>query len=137
MYGSLRSHIVAEILLVEPDQVLARTYAAALKVAGHHVRTSLTAQGALQAADANAPDLVLLELQLVAHSGVEFLHEFRSYADWQRIPVIINSSVPPQEFRQSVDMLKNRLGVQAYLYKPATTLSTLLDAVEATFAAVA
>jgi DNA-binding response OmpR family regulator len=123
---------VARILLIEPDIVLARTFEVALKHAGHDVRLSPGAQDAVQLADESRPDLVLLELQLVAHSGVEFLHEFRSYTDWQSVPVIILSKVPTHEFKMSMDSLKNRLGVRAYLYKPATTLQKLITTINET-----
>lgn len=116
--------------------MLSETYVQALTNAGHQVRVARTAQAAIHAADELTPDAVVLELQLVAHSGIEFLYEFRSYADWQKIPVVVVSNVPPQEFNQSIDALKTRLGVRAYLYKPATNLKRLLRAVEAATAPV-
>ena len=118
-----------KILLVEPDHILATTYSQALQTAGHHVVIEPTAQAAISAADASKPDLVILELQLVEHSGIEFLYEFRSYTDWQAIPVIIQSQVPPQEFADNWQLLQDELGVQTYLYKPRTSLSGLLQAV--------
>lgn len=120
---------MAHILLIEPDRSLALAYARALEVAGHTVAMSSSAQTALEAADESSPEVVLLELQLVAHSGVEFLYEFRSYADWQTIPVIILSKVPPAEFNQSLRMMKEHLGIAAYCYKPQTDLSQLLHEV--------
>lgn len=114
-----------KILLIEPDKKLATTYTAYLESHGHTIHSATHAQAGILAADKTTPDLVILELQLVAHSGIEFLHEFRSYADWQNIPVIIHSHVPPQEFAASEAMLR-RLGVRAYHYKPRTTLATLL-----------
>jgi DNA-binding response OmpR family regulator len=121
---------MANILLIEPDAVLARTYVQALERAGHTVALAHGAQAAINAADATRPDLVLLELQLVAHSGIEFLYEFRSYADWLNIPVIILSNVPPAEFRDSARVLKAQLGVVAYYYKPHVTLQNLLHIVD-------
>jgi len=121
---------MANILLIEPDRVLARTYGSALERAGHKVQAATTAQSALQLADEVCPEVVLLELQLVAHGGVEFLYEFRSYADWQSIPIAIVSNVPPAEFNQSVGVLRERLGVVAYCYKPQTNLQHLQRAVE-------
>ncbi|HWB39003.1 MAG TPA: response regulator [Candidatus Saccharimonadales bacterium] len=120
---------MAQILLVEPDQLLAKTYAAGLTYAGHNVVAARTAQSAVQAADALQPDLVVLELQLVEHSGVEFLYEFRSYSEWQNVPVMIHSHVPPAEFNSHLQLLKDELGVQVYLYKPATSLQFLLETV--------
>jgi len=121
---------MAEILLVEPDRRLASTYAKALQAAGHHVTAVPSAQTAIMAADAVLPDLVILELQLVEHSGIEFLYEFRSYPDWQAVPIIIQSQVPPAEFSDNWQLLQDELGVQAYLYKPRTSLRRLLAQVQ-------
>jgi DNA-binding response OmpR family regulator len=80
-------------------------------------------------ADVIQPDLVILELQLVEHSGIEFLYEFRSYTDWQQVPVIIQSQVPPAEFADSWQLLHDELGVRGYLYKPRTSLTQLLASI--------
>ncbi len=128
---------MANILLLEPDVKLANIYMASLQDAGHDVSHCTTAQAAILAADESMPDVVVLELQLVAHSGIEFLYEFRSYADWQLIPVIIISHVPPGEFAASAMLLHRRLGVRSYHYKPQTTLRTLLAAVGRELAAEA
>jgi DNA-binding response OmpR family regulator len=117
------------ILLIEPDRPLAEVYQTALLAAGHRVVVCAGAQAAIMAADQQAPQLVILELQLVEHSGIEFLYEFRSYGDWQNIPVILQSLVPPTEFNGSQDLLTNQLGVQAYLYKPRVNLKQLIKTV--------
>lgn len=114
-----------KVLIIEPDKILAQTYAIALHAAGHQPVCCTNAQQAIFAADAQTPDVVLLELQLVRHSGIEFLYEFRSYSEWQNIPVIIHSQVPPTEFIDNYDMLKEELGVVDYLYKPHTSLTKL------------
>lgn len=118
---------MAEILLIEPSRVLAQNYAMALKAANHKVRHYARGQSAIEAADKQAPELVIVELQIPAHNGLEFLYEFRSYTEWQEIPVIIHSVVPPAEVRQAAAM--THLGVKAYLYKPATTLAKLVETV--------
>src|SRR6267142_5468877 len=116
---------MADILLIEPDRVLADTYRQALTADGHQVTTVSGAQAAISAADDAKPDLVVLELQLVEHSGIEFLYEFRSYTDWQTVPVIVQTQVPPGEFQDSWPLLQQELGVQVYLYKPQTSLKRL------------
>ena len=113
------------VLLVEPDVILASTYQRTLEGGGHKVQISRTAQRAIYAADAICPDLVILEMQLVSHSGIEFLYEFRSYPEWQDIPVMVLSVVPPAEFQGSWEILHNELGVRAYHYKPRTSLAKL------------
>jgi DNA-binding response OmpR family regulator len=115
--------------MLEPDAVLARTYRLALEHEGHSVRRTVSAQDAVFLVDEKLPDVILVEIQLVAHSGIEFLYELRSYAEWQHLPVLIHSSIPPSEFEDSIELLRNRLNVAAYLYKPQTTLQSLLRAV--------
>ncbi len=117
------------ILLIEPDRILAGTYRQALESAGHHVVMCASAQSAIFATDEHRPDVILLELQLVGHSGLEFLYELRSYPEWQSIPAIIVSQVPAGEFASSWQLLKDELGVQAYHYKPLTSLQALLRSV--------
>jgi DNA-binding response OmpR family regulator len=121
------------ILLVEPDKLLATTYAKALQDDGHRLIWSQNAQQAIFAADTLVPDLVILELQLVSHSGIEFLYEFRSYPDWQHIPVLVLSQVPPTEFIDSWELLQDQLGVVDYLYKPHTTLAKLRSTLQSEF----
>ena len=119
------------ILLIEPDTLLARTYQAALEREGHNVIHALSAQAAVHAADQQVPDLVVLELQLPRHNGIEFLYEFRSYAEWLYIPVLIHTFVPSHELAHA-DILARELGVVRTLYKPETTLAQLCAAVRKT-----
>jgi DNA-binding response OmpR family regulator len=125
------------ILLIEPDRVLADTYRQALESAGHSVRMCAGAQSAVFCADEVTPDVVLLELQLVGHSGLEFLYEFRSYPEWQGIPVVIHSNVPAGELSGSWKLLKEQLGVASYHYKPLTSLQTLLRTISSVIPAEA
>lgn len=121
---------MSQILLIEPDRVLAETYRQALLGAGHQVVCCASAQAGIISADQHQPDLIILELQLVEHSGIEFLYELRSYPDWQDTPVIIHTHVPPGEFTSNRRLLKQQLGVASYLYKPATSLRELLASTE-------
>ena len=121
---------MAQILLLEPDKILAKTYSTALESVGHAVRLCASAQTAIVYADEMHPDIVIVELQLVSHSGIEFLYEFRSYVDWQNIPVIILTNVPESEFSGSQSLLRNDLNIQTYLYKPLTSLQKLIQCVD-------
>lgn len=112
------------ILLVEPDKKLAGTYRAALENAGHEVTWAAHAQDAVLMADGASPDIVLLELQLANHNGIEFLYEFRSYADWQGVPVVLLTSVGPHALNMKPETMV-QLGITRVLYKPATTLKQL------------
>jgi DNA-binding response OmpR family regulator len=122
---------MADILMLEPDALLADTYRQAFELFGHTVRRTVSAQDGVFKVDEARPDLILVELQLVAHSGIEFLYELRSYSEWQDIPVLIHSCIPPTEFEGSAGLLRDLLGVRGYLYKPHTTLAKLLREVRA------
>lgn len=121
------------ILIVEPDKVLAQTYATALQGAGHVVSICAGAQAGIFAADTCKPDVVIVELQLTGHSGIEFLYEFRTYDDWVDVPVIVLSNVPAGEFSGSWKLLRDQLGVSGYHYKPLTSLRTLIRSVNAEY----
>jgi DNA-binding response OmpR family regulator len=117
------------VLLVEPDTLLARTYRNALEQQGHTVAHSRSAQNAVHLADEQTPDVVVLELQLPHHNGVEFLYEFRSYSEWLQVPIVVHSFVPPQELTLA-STLRRELGVRTVLHKPATSLAALCLAVQ-------
>ena len=121
---------MAKVLLIEPDKPLAAVYQQALASAGHEVVVRHTAQSAIFAVDDGLPDLVLLELQLAAHSGIEFLYELRTYPEWQNVPVVVLSQIPAYELESSFRLLRDQLGISSYHYKPQVSLSQLLAIVE-------
>lgn len=120
---------MAQILLVEPDTVLAKTYAAALVQAGHHVLRAQDAQSAVNATDSVLPDCIVLEIRLPQHNGIEFLYELRSHADWQAIPVIVQSQLPFEQTGLNEPTMQE-LGIAGYCYKPETSLTTLCVLIE-------
>ena len=116
------------VLLVEPDKLQATAYQTALERDGHTVAHAVSAQSAVHLADQHAPDVVVLELQLPNHNGVEFLYEFRSYAEWLHIPVVIHTFVPLHDLAHATTLTKE-LNVTRTLYKPAISLAQLCVAV--------
>jgi DNA-binding response OmpR family regulator len=119
---------MAQILLIEPDDVLAEHYSTAITYAGHNVFRVRGAQEAINYSDTVKPDVVVMEIQLSEHNGVEFLYEFRSYPEWQNTPVIVLSSVPPTEFKHTPSLWEE-LAVLAYHYKPRTSLKQLVSSI--------
>jgi len=117
------------VLLIEPDVVQAQVIGKALMPLGHKVYHVASAQGAVHVSDEHTPDLIILEPQLPRHNGFEFLYEFRSYTEWQNIPVILHTMLPTSELTAPV--LSRELGVVSVLHKPDTSLSLLADTVQA------
>jgi len=112
----------AKVLVIEPGVSERSTMVEAL--AKYEVTVVASAGDAINAANDANVDLVIMELSLGGHSGMEFLYEFRTYADWQKIPVIVYSSL-----RVDDAVLKSRawqqLNISDYLYKPASSLERL------------
>jgi CheY-like chemotaxis protein len=119
---------MARILLIEPDTLLADVYGRTLLHVGYQVSHVTSGQAAIDDVDEHAPDLIILELQLPAHSGLEFLYEFRSYPEWQDIPVIVNTNLPPQSIVGD-ELLYEELGIRMWHYKPQATLQLLVRSV--------
>lgn len=117
---------MAGILLLEPDALLARTYSRSLEAAGHTVHCQKDAQKALTILDENQIDIIILELQLAGHNGVEFLYELRSYPDWDDIPVMLHTMVPVAHPGLGRTFWKE-LGISEYQYKPQTSLQQLVQ----------
>lgn len=117
------------VLLLEPDRLLAKLYSRMLEHRGYVVSCASNGQEAVYAADDAQPDVVILELQLPGHSGIEFLYEFRSYADWQTLPIILHTLVPVRALAAYQTQLET-LSIGKHLYKPTTSLERLLQAVD-------
>jgi len=117
------------VLIIEPDGILANTYQRAVVNAGENAYIAQNAQKAISMIDELKPSVIILELQLSGHSGIEFLHEFRSYEDWTNIKVIIHSSVPKTSLNLDARIWR-QLGIYKYLYKATTSLDRLVDSVK-------
>jgi len=112
------------VLLLEPNRLLLKSYRDFLKLKGFEVAGCANAQSGINAADTKKPDIVVVELLLAGHSGVEFLYEFRSYDEWSKIPAIIFTSLHKGELKVPSERLEE-LGVVAVLDKSKSSLEQL------------
>lgn len=93
------------------------------------VRCSENAESAIQLIDEQKPKIIVLEIQIAKHSGVEFLHEFRSYEDWLNVPILIYSKVPKYVFAaQEIDW--DKYGVKQYLTKSKYSTKDLIEIIK-------
>ena len=123
------------LLLIEPDKTLSKATTEYLGAKGMDVMVAESAQEAVNLCDQNEPDLVILELQLKNHNGIDFIHEFRSYPEWHKIPIVIYSMIPKKEFPFD-DRLWMELGVVKYLYKPKIKMSELFNELNEVFSEI-
>lgn len=116
-----------EVVIVD-DHALSRKHL--LTVLGFHgyaVRAFDSGAAARPALLAQAPDLVLLDLQMAGEDGYSLLAWMRAQPALARVPAIcVTASVPPSE-RERV----RAAGFAAFVPKPITPPQRLLDAVAA------
>lgn len=120
---------MANVLIIESDRILADNISQMLEQAGHQTAWNLDPQAAIDSADSKTPDAIIIDLMLAGRSGIEFLYEFRSYPEWQNVPVIVFSDITPEEFDHAGTGF-SQLNVAAYHYKPITKLSDLLASID-------
>lgn len=118
-----------KILLIEPDGILAGNIRDYFVKAGYEVIAHTDLQQAITSVDKSLPDAVILELQLAGRSGIEFLYEFRSYPDWQDLPVILYTILKSDELSAYKRVLRD-LNISRILYKPETRLNLLREAID-------
>jgi two-component system phosphate regulon response regulator PhoB len=106
--------VPARILVVEDERDIAALVAYHLTKEGYRVRTAEGGQEALEAAAAERPDLLLLDLMLPGYSGYDVLAELRRQPVLSDVPVIILTAR-----REEADRVKGlELGADDYLTKP-------------------
>lgn len=78
---------MARILIVDDDLAVSQTFARMLRLDGHEVSTFETAAGALDAAERQIPDALILDMRMTGTGGLEFLRNLRANARFQTVPV--------------------------------------------------
>lgn len=100
-----------KILVVEDDAAVRRLVTTTLTLHGYTCQEAKTANQALLELSTQPPDLVVLDLGLPDHDGVEVIHALR---EWSTLPVIVVSA--RLEDADKVEALD--AGADDYLVKP-------------------
>lgn len=115
-----------KILIAEDDAAIRRLASECLTRRGHDVAQAADGVQACDAAEAEKPDLILLDLLLPRRDGYTVLLFLRSRPETRAIPVLLLSGEPPEEQEE----IARALGADGYLPKPFTPTG-LIQAVEA------
>lgn len=103
-----------KILIVDDEEPIAAYLARKLQKLGHVVRVASDGQEAIDAAFADCPDLVLLDVKLPRKSGLEVAAALRADARTRRVAIIMLSAKAQQsEIDQGL-----KAGADRYLCKP-------------------
>lgn len=116
------------IFIIEPDKLLAKNMAHALRQADRQTILFSTASVAIKALEKIIPDLVVMEIALPMHNGFEFLYEMLSYSDSQNVKIVINSLVQEDTIPWGF-INRGEMGIVEYLPKQFTQLTRLAEVV--------
>ncbi len=115
-----------KLLLVEDDPFLSSLLKARLTKEGFLVFHAVDGEEALQMAEKEKPDLVLLDLILPKKSGFEVLEIMRGDPRLEKVPTMIVSNLG-----QESDLVRGReLGAIAYFIKAKTSIDILVKEVK-------
>ena len=105
---------MARILLIEDEPNIQRLICYALQTKGHHVTVAQDGRAGLEAAQAEAPDLVLLDMVMPEMSGMEVLMALKGDSSLENIPVlVVTASAQKEEAERAIES-----GAAGYLIKP-------------------
>jgi diguanylate cyclase (GGDEF)-like protein len=108
---------MADILVVEDEQLIARLLEETLQIEGYNVVTVLNGEDAVQFALCETPHLVILDLMLPGIDGYEVVRRLRTYPKTMHIPIIVLSSCGGT--KDKVNAFE--FGVDDYITKPFHT----------------
>jgi DNA-binding response OmpR family regulator len=114
------------VLIVDDDELLRNALTSALKEANFNAVGAADGETALSKAEANPPNLIILDERMPGMSGSEFLEKLRAQAWGQDIDVIVLTG------SQDVSQINQKLarGVADYLDKASMTPEKIVTLVK-------
>lgn len=104
----------ARILAVDDEPDVLTIVQSALQSEGYEVETAANGQDCLEAAKANPPDLILLDVMMPGMSGFDVLRELKAHDPTSRIPIIMLTGL--SERKKIQEALAS--GIDYYIIKP-------------------
>lgn len=105
---------MGSILFVDDDSISLQLMTRAVSLLGHEVVCDPSPRRALRWIVDNPPVLILVDLQMMEMSGIEFIRELRKTEKVKDIPALIyTASIEPHELRAAMDA-----GASGTLLKP-------------------
>ena len=102
------------ILLVDDEPSIIKMAGKRLEVAGFEVSVALDGQEALQKAQSEVPDLIILDLMLPKLNGYEVCALLKKDPRYQKIPIVMFSArTQEKDEKEAMDC-----GANLYLHKP-------------------
>ncbi|MDA0734477.1 MAG: response regulator [Chloroflexi bacterium] len=118
---------MAKILIAEDTQSIREVLGEVLAGKGYEIVQAANGRVAFEMACQEPLDLILMDVWMPDMDGLEALRHLRENSATERIPVIMLTSVPPQEGEQQA----SHLGAVHYITKPFE-FETLMSAIRST-----
>lgn len=113
------------IVIVEDTMDLQAAMAEILQMEGYLVLCAGDGEEAQALLNESIPDLIITDLRMPKMDGYELIKSIRKNKDWQAMPILVFSAMPPGDSEARV----LQLGANSYLKKPST-LEDLVGAVK-------
>ena len=99
--------MTATILVIEDDEASRQLVSYLLEAAGHRVLLAENGAQGLGMALAEAPDLILCDLQMPVMNGYEVAQSLRSHHEWRAVPLIaVTAFSMPGDRERALELLK-------------------------------
>jgi two-component system, OmpR family, response regulator len=116
---------MADILIVEDNDMLNKAYRIILEKNGHKVETSTNGQEALDAVKKFKPKVILLDLLMPTMGGIEFLRNYDAVKANKDVKVVVLTNLGKEEsVQEAMD-----LGAYKYIIKAHSSPSDLANLV--------
>lgn len=116
---------MAKILIVDDSPTEIHALTRMLERNAHTVAAAKTAEEGIAMAQAQSPDLILMDIVMPGMNGFQATRQLRNIPQTSGIPVVIIST----KDQQTDQIWGKRQGARAYLIKPFTE-KTLMDTVK-------
>lgn len=103
-----------KILIADDDRDLVKILLDRLEFEGFETMAAYEGLRTIEISHQKKPDLILLDLQMPAGTGISVLHNLRSKPDTKSIPVIVLTGMDGETVEDEV----RRAGCQAFIRKP-------------------
>ena len=115
MAAAVRSRAAPLILVVDDEYDIRDLIAEALTLDGYDVNTASNGKVALQLAQENRPDLIVLDLLMPVMSGWEFMEARRGDAELTAIPVVVVTASFDYEVQGAAALLRKPFDLETLL----------------------
>ena len=115
-----------KILFIEDEAALQKTFGEILRQEGYEMVSALDGEIGLRLAEAEKPDLILLDLILPRMHGFDVLKELKTKEPTKNIPIIILTNLEKAEDIQKA----LELGATTYLVKANYALEEVIKKVK-------